>query len=73
MLEEIEAVGQDSGKPKHMVKVEDCGMLNLKSKKLDDYFKAMEKNIDVEKDRMRIKYKFKTHQHSRDCGVSTFY
>merc|ERR1712166_1158901 len=73
MLEEIGAIGQDDGKPKHMVKVEDCGVLDLKKKEIDAYFKPMQKKADVEQERMRVKYKFKTHQHSRDCGVSTFY
>ena len=91
MLEEIEAVGQEDGKPKHevlaqvecshqvlahvplQVKIEDCGVCDLKKKDLDEYFKPMSKDIDVEQDRRRVKYKFKTHRHSRDCGVSTFY
>jgi len=73
MLEEIEAVGQEDGKPKHEVKIEDCGVCDLKKKDLDEYFKPMSKDIDVEQDRRRVKYKFKTHRHSRDCGVSTFY
>eukprot|EP00658_Telonema_sp_P-2_P011561 TRINITY_DN14417_c0_g1_i14.p1 TRINITY_DN14417_c0_g1~~TRINITY_DN14417_c0_g1_i14.p1 ORF type:complete len:225 (-),score=46.37 TRINITY_DN14417_c0_g1_i14:430-1104(-) len=73
LLEEIEAVGQDDGKPKHQVKVTDCGVLDLRKKELNSYFKPMSKAVDKELSRARVKVKFKTHQHSRDCGVSTFY